>query len=193
LKGIETKKILAFGASNSRSSINKRLAGYTASLLGDIEIHLLDLNDFEIPIYSIDVEKEKGILEAVHRFKSNIDQADGIIISFAEHNGHYTAVFKNIFDWLTRINRNVWQYKPMFLLAAAPGSRGAKKVLDIAIIDMGRKGGDIVAVFSLPLIWDNYNENDGITDQKLKNAFEVQLSRFKKALFNNISAIHIDN
>ena len=187
------KEILAFGASNSRKSINKKIASYVGAQIEDTSIELLDLNDFDIPIYSIDIEKEKGIPEAVHRFKSNIDQADGIIISFAEHNGHYTAVFKNIFDWLTRINRNVWQNKPMFLLAAAPGSRGAKKVLDIAIIDMGRKGGDIVAAFSLPSIWDNYNENDGITDQKLKNAFEVQLSRFKKALFNNISAIHINN
>ena len=152
----------------------------------------MDLNDFEIPIYSIDIDKEKGIPDAVYRFKSYIDEADGIIISFAEHNGHYTAVFKNIFDWLTRINRNVWQNKPMFLLAAAPGSRGAKKVLDIAIIDMERKGGKIVAAFSLPSIWDNFNENDGITDQTLKNAFEEQLSMFKKALFNNVSKVQIE-
>jgi NAD(P)H-dependent FMN reductase len=193
MKRIERKKILAFGASNSRNSINKRLAGYTASLLNDIEMHLLDLNDFEMPIYSIDIEKETGIPETVYRFKSYIDDADGIIISFAEHNGHYTAVFKNIFDWLTRINRNIWQNKPMFLLATAPGSRGAKKVLENAVIDMGRKGGDIVAVFSLPSIWDNYNENDGITDQTLKKAFEGQLLRFKKALFNNVSTVQIEN
>ena len=96
MKRIERKKILAFGASNSRNSINKRLAGYTASLLNDIEMHLLDLNDFEMPIYSIDIEKETGIPETVYRFKSYIDDADGIIISFAEHNGHYTAVFKKI-------------------------------------------------------------------------------------------------
>ena len=81
----------------------------------------------------------------------------------------------------------------MFLLATAPGSRGAKKVLENAVIDMGRKGGDIVAVFSLPSIWDNYNENDGITDQTLKKAFEGQLLRFKKALFNNVSTVQIEN
>jgi NAD(P)H-dependent FMN reductase len=146
-----------------------------------------------MPIYSIDIEKGTGIPEVVYQFKANIEKADGIIISFAEHNGHYTAVFKNIFDWLTRINRNVWQNKPMFLLAAAPGSRGAKKVLEAAVIDMGRKGGDIVGVFSLPSIWDNFNENDGITDPNLKNAFEEQLSRFRKALFNNASTVQIEN
>ena len=146
-----------------------------------------------MPIYSIDIEKESGIPESVYQFKSNIDNADGIIISFAEHNGHYTAVFKNLFDWLTRINRNVWQNKPMFLLAAAPGARGAKKVLDAAIFDMGRKGGDIVAVLSLPSFWENFNENDGITELNLKNSFEEQVSRFRKALFNNISTAKIEN
>jgi len=187
------KKILAFGASNSRNSINKKIANHTGLQIEDATIELLDLNDFEMPIFSVDIEKETGIPEAVYRFKSYIDEADGIIISFAEHNGHYTAVFKNLFDWLTRINRNVWQNKPMFLLAAAPGSRGAKNVLDIANIDMGRKGGDIVAAFSLPSIWDNFNENDGITEPNLKNAFEEQLSRFRKALFNNISKAQIEN
>lgn len=187
------KKILAFGASNSRNSINKNIASYAGSQIEYASVNLLDLNDFDMPIYSIDIEKESGIPETVYQFKSNIDNADGIIISFAEHNGHYTAVFKNLFDWLTRINRNVWQNKPMFLLAAAPGSRGARKVLEAAVIDMERKGGDIVAVFSLPSIWDNFNEADGLTDQTLKIDFEGQLSRFEKALFNNVSAAHIEN
>ena len=90
------KKILAFGASNSRNSINKMIANYAGMQIEDSVLELLDLNDFEMPIYSIDIEKEKGIPEAVNRFKSNIDKVDGIIISFAEHNGYYTAVFKNI-------------------------------------------------------------------------------------------------
>ena len=187
------KKILAFGASNSRNSINKKIAYFAAMQIEDAFVELLDLNNFEMPIYSIDIEKEKGIPEAVYRFKSEIDKADGIIISFAEHNGHYTAAFKNLFDWLTRISRNVWQNKPMFLMAVAPGSRGAKKVLEAAINDMGRKGGNIVAVFSLPSIWDNYSENVGITDQYLKKAFEEQISSFKKALFNNIATAHLEN
>ena len=187
------KKILAFGASNSKNSINKKIANYVGVQIEDSSVELLDLNDFEMPIYSIDIEKDKGIPEAVNRFKSYIDEVEGIIISFAEHNGYYTAVFKNIFDWLTRINRNVWQNKPMFLLATAPGSRGGKKVLESAVVDMGRKGGDIVAVFSLPSIWENFNENDGITDRSLKKAFEEQLLEFKKALFDRVSTEQIEN
>lgn len=185
------KKVLAFGASNSKNSINKKIANYVGLQIEHTSVELLDLNDFEMPIYNIDIEREDGIPDAVYHFYSKIDNSDGIIISFAEHNGHYTAVFKNIFDWLTRINRNIWQNKPMFLLAAAPGPRGAKRVLDHAVTDMGRKGGDVVAVFSLPSIWNNYNEYDGITDRTLKKTFEEQLSKFKNALFNNVSNLEI--
>ena len=95
-----TKKILAFGASNSRNSINKQLANYAAQQLTNATITLLDLNDFEMPIYSIDREKESGIPKLAEEFKQHVLDADGIIISLAEHNGAYTAAFKNVMDCL---------------------------------------------------------------------------------------------
>jgi NAD(P)H-dependent FMN reductase len=39
--------VLAFGASNSRQSINKQLAGYVASLVPGADVELIDLNDFD--------------------------------------------------------------------------------------------------------------------------------------------------
>ena len=48
-------KILAFGASNSINSINKRLASYTAKMISPVESVIIDLNDFEMPIYSEDL------------------------------------------------------------------------------------------------------------------------------------------
>ena len=44
------KKILAIGASNSQSSINRQLAKYTASRIEGAEMNLIDLNDFEMPM-----------------------------------------------------------------------------------------------------------------------------------------------
>ena len=51
-----TKKIIVFGASNSKQSINKQLAEYTAQQLTDVKKTVLELNNFELPIYSIDLE-----------------------------------------------------------------------------------------------------------------------------------------
>ena len=51
--------IVAFGASSSKNSINRKLAHFAASQISDADIHLLDLNDFEMPIYSTDRGKRR--------------------------------------------------------------------------------------------------------------------------------------
>ena len=107
------KKIIAFGASSSKTSINKQLATYTANQFQNVSVEILDLNDYEMPIYSVDKEKENGIPQLAHDFYSKLGSADLIIISFAEHNGAYFAAFKNIFDWASRINGKTFQEKPM--------------------------------------------------------------------------------
>ena len=94
-------KILAFGASNSKNSINSKLATYTVNKIAPDESIIIDLNDFEMPIYSEDREKIGGIPEKALKFKKLISECDGIVISLAEHNGAYTAAFKNIFDWIS--------------------------------------------------------------------------------------------
>ena len=105
------KKIVAFGASSSLNSINKDLATYTASQVPDSASIVVNLIDFEMPIYSIDKEKENGIPDLAYKFKDILKNADGIVISFAEHNGVYTAAFKNIFDWSTRVEKNFFRDK----------------------------------------------------------------------------------
>ena len=111
------KKILAFGASSSVNSINKIFANYSSKQIPKSRTNLLDLNDFEMPIFSIDKQKDTGIPEAAIDFKKHISNSDAVIISFAEHNGSYTSAFKNILDWTSRIERIVWCGKPMLLLS----------------------------------------------------------------------------
>ena len=109
IKVTMSRKILVFGASNSKNSINKKLATYAAKQIDDAEITILDLNDFEMPIYSIDRENEAGIPDLAVQFKQHIKEADGLVISFAEHNGAYTVAFKNVMDWMSRLEGSVWE------------------------------------------------------------------------------------
>lgn len=177
-----TKTIVAFGASNSKNSINKKLAKFTAGKVSNAEVNLLDLNDFEMPIYGIDKEKESGIPTLALDFKAHLKNADGIVISFAEHNGAYSAAFKNIFDWISRIEKDVWANKPMFLLATSPGGRGGKSVLDIAVNKFKFMNQNTIVHFSLPSFNQNFSEENGITDDALLKAFQEQLETFNKAL-----------
>ena len=175
------KRITVFGASSSRNSINKQLASWAASQLDNVEVNLLDLNDYEMPIFSVDKEQESGIPQLAHTFKEQLRNADGIIISFAEHNGSFSAAFKNIFDWASRIEKSMWLDKPMFLLATSPGGRGGAGILATAVNYFPHGGGNVVASFSLPSFGQNFSE-EGILDEELRKKFEGQIEIFKSAL-----------
>ena len=123
------KIILAFGASNSKISINKAFATYAANQLNNVKITIVDLNDYEMPIYSLDREGADGVHPRAKAFYEKIGKRDAIIVSFAEHNGFVTAAWKNIFDWMSRIDTKVWQDKPAVILAATPGWRAGANVL----------------------------------------------------------------
>jgi len=53
------KKIITIGGSNSKNSINKQLAEYTGDMLKDVDLIKVDLNNFDMPLYSIDIENER--------------------------------------------------------------------------------------------------------------------------------------
>ena len=55
-----SKRIIAFAASSSSRSINKQLVAYAAGLIEGIEVEILDLRDFELPLFSVDREDELG-------------------------------------------------------------------------------------------------------------------------------------
>ncbi len=177
-----TKIIITFGASSSKNSINKKLANFTANQISEAKVTLLDLNDFEMPIFSVDRELESGIPTLAYEFKEQINNADGIVISFAEHNGAYSTAFKNIFDWISRIEKDVWMNKPMFLLATSPGGHGGKSVLELAVNKFRRMNKNVIASFSLPLFNKNYSDKDGINDKALLHLFNKQLALFELSL-----------
>lgn len=164
-------KLLAFAASSSSKSINKQLATYAASLVqhsDGVNIETLDLNDYELPLFSEDREAELGQPQLAQDFLAKLAQADAIIISFAEHNGYYTAAYKNLFDWVSRINRELYQNKPMVLLSTSPGPRGAATVLAAASAATPNFAGDVKASLSIPSFYDNFDmEKQALTNPEL--------------------------
>lgn len=163
------KKIIAFGASSSKQSINKQLATFAANQFQNASLEILDLNDYEMPIFSVDKEKENGIHPLAQEFYTKLGSADLIIISFAEHNGNYSTAFKNILDWTSRINAKTFQEKPMLLLATSPGARGGSSVLEIATKRFPFQGGIVKGSFSLPSFYENFDVVNGIIHPEYKN------------------------
>lgn len=161
-------KIIAFAGSNSQQSINKKLATYAASLFEKSEVEVLDLNDFEMPLFSVDIEKEIGQHSLAKAFLEKISTADILVVSLAENNGNYSVAFKNVFDWCSRINGKIFQEKPMLLIATSPGGRGGASVLEIAKSAFPRFGAILKGTFSLPSFNDNFDVEKGrISNEEL--------------------------
>jgi NAD(P)H-dependent FMN reductase len=169
------KNILAFAGSNSRTSINKQLVIYASGLVKNAEVNIVDLNDFDLPLYGIDFEQSQGIPDNAHKFFNLIKESDGLLLSLAEHNGSYTTVFKNLFDWMSRIESKTFCGNPMLLMATSPGGRGGASVLEAAASRFPFHDAKIVAQFSLPMFGDNFKDgqlvNDNLNEQ-LKSAVQ---------------------
>lgn len=175
------KNIIAFAGSNSKQSINKQLVEYTCTLIDKYTTEVLDLNDYDMPLYGVDKEAKDGFPENAKRLLEKMKSADGLIISLAEHNGAYTAVFKNAFDWMSRLEKKTFFNKPMLLMAASPGGRGGASVLAIAEQRFPFHNATIIETFSFPLFNDNFSEGmitNDVLNTELKNAiatFESEL------------------
>lgn len=164
-------KLLAFAASNSSQSINRQLVDYAIGLLqgGEIdgvdpdalEISTLDLNDFEMPIYSIDRQEAGGIPQPAHDFYNALGAADALLISFAEHNGSYTVAYKNVFDWASRIDMRVYHDKPIVMLSTSPGGGGGGFVLRTASHLAGYFGNEVLASLAIPRFGQNFDNEAG--------------------------------
>jgi len=165
-------KILAFAATNSSQSINKRFLKHVLARFEGYEVELLDLNDYELPIYSVDKEKSLGIPSLVVDLSDKLTNADFIVIALAEHNGTYTAVFKNLFDWLSRYKLKMFESKKMILLSTAPGARGGRGAMDAALTRFPIHGAVILGHFCLPKFQENFKDDTGILPQDLREELD---------------------
>ncbi len=177
-------KILAFAASNSKNSINKQLVSYAVGLIDFAEIEILDIHDYELPIYSPEREAEFDRLgkkpDAAESFYAAIGAADALLISFAEHNGSYTAAYKNLFDWTSRIESKVYQEKPIVMLATSPGPGGAKNVLSAASSSAPYFGGNLKGTLSVSSFNDAFdNEKQQFKDGAIVSELRLIINHLR--------------
>ncbi len=187
---MKKKKILAFAGSNSKKSINKEFVKFVSSKLDAYDVEILDLNDYQMPIFSEDIEAESGVPQEAIAFRNKMHESDAIIISLAEHNGYITTALKNILDWASRINRmEIFAGKPMFLMSVSTGRGAAKSALGAMkqLVEQ-RYQAEVLETFSLPSYRHVFVENTLIDDlfraeldDKIKRFSESVLSKEKVA------------
>ncbi|GAA5095798.1 NAD(P)H-dependent oxidoreductase [Chryseobacterium ginsengisoli] len=176
-------KILAFAGSTSSTSINRELVKFVLKDFQNEEINLIDLNDFDMPVFSVDREK-KGFPDEAHNFLKVIEESDVIICSLAEHNRSYSSAFKNVFDWASRINVKVFQNKPMLLMSTSPGGYGGGNVMNTAKTFFPNFGADIKDTFSLPKFYENFDLETGVINPEMLKDLKDKIENFKNQVKN---------
>jgi NAD(P)H-dependent FMN reductase len=90
-----------------------------------------------------------------------------------EHNGSYTAAWKNIYDWMSRIDMAVYQGKKVAMFAVTPGPRGGAGVLGNAVPAAPFFGADLVGSLGIPMFYENFDAEAGeLIDPDVRNRFE---------------------
>lgn len=154
-------KILAFAGSSSPTSINHQLILNVTGRISDHEVEVLDLHELEFPMYSIVREKE-GFPQNVKFLYDKIVEAPALVIAVNEYNSNVSGFFKNIIDWLSRLERKFLSGKKILLMSTSPGERGGASALEYCKNQFPRFGGEVVESFSLPQFYQNFDSEKGV-------------------------------
>ena len=175
--------ILAFAGSNSSTSIKDQLVTYLTTQLKETSFELFKLSDMDLVIYSEDEQEENGFPSSINQIYKHIQASKGIIISVNEHNSNPSAFFKNVLDWLSRLDRKFLEDKKVFLLSASTGARGGMSSLEVVKNLIPRFGGEVVDTFSFPTFKENFSTAENkISNEELNTEILSKLHQFENQL-----------
>ena len=96
--------VLLFAGSVRRRAFSRRLAaaaGLAVARHGG-KPTLVDLADYEAPLYNADIEDSDGIPQGVLDFRRLVATHDALCLATPEYNGGMTPILLNMFCWASR-------------------------------------------------------------------------------------------
>jgi chromate reductase, NAD(P)H dehydrogenase (quinone) len=170
-------RIAIIVGSNRRDSINRKLARALAKLGADkFDASLVRIDD--LPMFNQDLEG--NLPEEAVRFKSELANADGVLIVTPEHDRSIPALLKSAVDWGARpYGKNSWAGKPGFITGTSPGAIGsalAQQHLRSVMVGLGMilLGGEAYVTFKPDLV----DEVGNIADESTRKFLQGFLDRF---------------
>jgi len=175
------KKVIAFAGSNSSTSINQQLIHYASSLYSNTSVTIIDLRAYQLPIYSEDLEKDAGFPEDLSKLLQLIKDHDAVMLSVNEHNGTVSAFFKNVLDWLSRIEYKFLSEKKVLLMSSSTGKRGAQTALEYVAMVLPRFGIESILTYKLPSFSENFTDGE-ISEAALQSQLQETIEQFEAIL-----------
>lgn len=128
-------QILLISGSTRELSMNKvllRAAAEEAQNLNYAPVYL-DADVATLPLFHQDLEADSAFKSPLAKLRSQVEDADVILIACPEYNGFHTPHLHNLFTWASRRavgqKHSVLEGKVVGLLSAAPGPFGGIRML----------------------------------------------------------------
>jgi len=127
-------RILAFSGSARRGSLNGRFLALAVAAAREAggEVTLVDLKDFELPLYNGDLEDAQGLPGNAAKLIGLIAAHDALLVASPEYNSMITPLLKNTVDWCTRGETNPFEGRVAAVISASPGIYGGVRSLQLA-------------------------------------------------------------
>lgn len=130
-------RLLFMAGSSREGSINRKLArqAYEFGRALEADCELIELADYDMPLYNGDLEARDGLPENAKRLKAKFIACDGFLLAAPEYNSSLTPLLKNTLDWISRKETDdepalaAYQGKVAALTAASPGGFGGLRGL----------------------------------------------------------------
>ena len=157
-------KVLGISSNNDEGSIHNKLLEYALSLFENVDIELIDLNAFKLPVSSSSEEQKMDFKHRITTLSEKFDTAVLVVISIAEEskNTHFNAIYSA----LERIsNGEVFAKQPILLLTTSIHNEEGKGVLETATEKFNKARSPVWETFSLPNYQDHFDKDGKATLQ----------------------------
>ncbi len=183
--------IAGFAGSLRKASYNSALLRTTVELAAP-EMTVTPIDISGIPFFDADVEKE-GDPSSVRQLKDAVREADGLVIFTPEYNGSVSAVTKNAIDWLSRRTGDTGSplsSKPVGIVAATPGRRGAKGAREHLSYVIGLMSNSLYGeTLGIASVNTKFGDGQQLTDPTALSEMEDWLAGFGQHVRRSISPV----
>lgn len=169
-------KLLAFAGSARKESLNKKLLNIVSSgaEAAGAEVTLVDLANFDLPLFNQDLESEKGMPEKAGEFKRLMIDHDGFLIASPEYNSAFSPLLKNTLDWASRAESDdepglvAFKGKTAGIVATSPGGLGGIRGLVFLRMLLGNLGVIVMPEQqAVPNGFHAFKDDGSMSDEKL--------------------------
>lgn len=180
-------KLLFFAGSARRESLNQKLAQKAAAVAEEkgAEVTVINLKDFQMPLYDGDLEAAEGLPENAIRLKKLFVEHDGFYIASPEYNSSFSALLKNVLDWISRphekdeVPLSAYSGKIAAIGSIAPGSLGGLRGLVPLRMMLGNIAVHVVPnQVAISFGFDAFDDQDELKDDRNAQMLSTSIEQF---------------